>query len=296
MKRRELGSFTVEPLNLSLQATKAGVFILNPQVVYVDDVGVTKTCKPKPVTVTVRPMLHAKIGEETISVPILPDRVTTGFADLDALLYGGIPQNYAVVLTSSPTDEKEQLIKRFLEAGTTAHATTIYLTTEPGSAKAMAKDYPSDFFLFVCNPRADAITETAPNIFKFKGVENLTEIDIALTKVFRTLDSSKPAPKRACIDIASDVLLQHHAVTTRKWLSGVLADLRAKGFTTLVTVNPKMHPAEEVQAILGLFDGEMNISERETAKGLQQVLRIRKLYNQKYLENELILDRERLKQ
>ena len=126
-------------MKLSLQATKAGVFTLDPQVVYIDDMGETKTCKPRPITVTVRPMLHAKIGEETISVPILPDRVTTGFADLDALLFGGIPENYAVILTSPPSNERELLIKRFLEAGTNAHATTIYFTTEPGSAKALAE-------------------------------------------------------------------------------------------------------------------------------------------------------------
>ena len=242
---------------------------------------------------TVRPTLHAKIGEETITVPILPTRVTTGSADLDVLLYGGIPENYAVILTSPATDEKGQLIKRFLEAGTTTHATTVYITTEPRTAKALAKNFPSDFFLFICNARADAIIESLSNVFKFKGVENLTEIDIALAKVFRIFDPSKPGSKRACVDIASDVLLQHHAVTTRKWLSGLLADLRAKGFTTLVTVNPKMHPPEEVQAILGLFEGEINISERETARGLQQILRIRKLYNQKYLENEVTLNRER---
>jgi hypothetical protein len=133
-----------------------------------------------------------------------------------------------------------------------------------------------------------------PNVFKFKGVENLTEIDIALTKIFRVLDPSKPESKRACIDIVSDVLLQHHAVITRKWLSGLLADLRARGFTTLVTVNPKMHPPEEFQAILSLFEGEINISEKETTKGLRQILRIRKLYNQKYLEKELTLTREKL--
>ena len=294
LNRNELRSFTVEPVKFSLQATKAGVFTLDPEVVYIDDVGETKKCKSRPITLTVHPMLHAKIGEETISVPILPDRVTTGFADLDALLFGGIPENYAVILTSPPSNERELLIKHFLEAGTNAQATTIYFTTEPESAKALAKEFPSDFYLFVCNPRADAIVQSLPNIFKFKGVENLTEIDIALTKIFRVLDPTKHGAKRACIDIVSDVLLQHHAVITRKWLSGLLADLRARGFTTLATVNPKMHPPEEFQAILSLFEGEINISEKETTKGLRQVLRIRKLYNQKYLEKELTLTREKL--
>jgi hypothetical protein len=55
-----------------------------------------------------------------------------------------------------------------------------------------------------------------------------------------------------------------------------------------------MHPPEEVQAILGLFEGEIRVSERETEKGVEKILRIRKLYNQRYLENELTLTREKL--
>ena len=55
-----------------------------------------------------------------------------------------------------------------------------------------------------------------------------------------------------------------------------------------------MHSREEVQAILGLFEGEIKISEKETEKGIEKVLRIVKLYNQRYLENELTLKKERM--
>jgi hypothetical protein len=134
-----------------------------------------------------------------------------------------------------------------------------------------------------------------PNVAKLKGVDNLTDIDIALTKYFRTLDPSRAGPKRACIDILSEVLMQHHAVITRKWLSSLLSDLRTKDFTTLAIINPKMHPQEEVQAILGLFEGEIQIYEKETEKGVEKFLRIRKLYNQRYLETELTLTEERPK-
>jgi hypothetical protein len=133
-----------------------------------------------------------------------------------------------------------------------------------------------------------------PNVFKIKGVENLTDIDIALVKSFRSLNASQSGPRRACITIISDVLLQHHAVTTRKWLGGLLPDLKSRGFTTLAVVNPEMHPPEEVQAILGLFEGEIRITEKDTSEGLAKILRIRKMYNQRYLENELMLKRENL--
>ena len=77
-------------------------------------------------------------------------------------------------------------------------------------------------------------------------------------------------------------------------MSGLLADLKANGFTVLAIINPHMHPSEEVQAILGLFDGEIKISETETNKGVQKSLRIRKLCNKDYLENEITLTKEKI--
>ena len=231
--------------------------------------------------------------EETIANK-LPGRVATGYSDLDNLLLGGIPENYAVVLASPSSDERDLLIKKYLEAGGEAGQITFYITVELGSAKQLAEKFQSNFYIFVCNPRAESIAPNLPNVFKLKGVENLTELDIALIKAFRELDPAKPGPKRICMEIISDVLLQHHAVITRRWLSGLLPDLKSKGFTTLAVANPHMHPQEEMQAILGLFEGEIRISEKETEKGIEKTLRIRKLYNQRYLKNELTITRERL--
>jgi predicted ATPase len=286
MEEKKINPFQDEAVTLTVQATKTGAFNLNPQIVYIDDLDETKTCKPKPVHITVQPAQPA--------FEVVPGRVSSGFADLDRLLLGGIPENYGVVLISPSSDEREMLINRFLEAGAEADETTFYVTVEAGNARALAEKHQSNFYLFLCNPRADAMIQSLPNVFKLKGVESLTEIDIALTRAFRTLGSSAVGPKRACIEIVSDVLLQHHAVTTRKWLSALLPDLKSKGFTTLAVVNPQMHPQEEVQAILGLFEGEIRISEKDTAKGTEKVLRIRKLYNQRYLESELTLTKERL--
>jgi hypothetical protein len=57
-------------------------------------------------------------------------------------------------------------------------------------------------------------------------------------------------------------------------------------------MNPQIHPSQELQAILDLFDGEISIYEKETEKGLGRYLRIRKMSNQKYLENELPLKKD----
>jgi KaiC/GvpD/RAD55 family RecA-like ATPase/tetratricopeptide (TPR) repeat protein len=289
MNQMKINPFKVEAVNLSLEATLAGDFTLDPRVVYIDDKGETKICKPRSVTLTVRPMVHARIGEETISVPILPNRLATGYTDLDVLLFGGLPKNYAVILASPPSDERETLIETFLETGTKTGETTFYITAEAGNTKTLAEKYPSSFFLFLCNPQAESMAENLPNVTKLKGIENLTNIDIALTKNFRALNATSINPKRICIEIISDALLQHKAIITRRWLSALLPTLKSKGFTTLAVVDPQMHPPEELQAILSVFDGEMRANETETTQGTRQILKIRRLRNQKYLEKQIIL-------
>ena len=225
---------------------------------------------------------------------VLPDRITTGYADLDNLLFGGIPKNYAVILTSPSCDERDLLIKRFLETGVKKGETTFYITIDPGEVSKLAEEFQSNFYFLICNPQADKIIKSLPNVFKLKSLENLTDISIALTKAFRKLDTSINGPKRACIQIISDILLQHHAVQTRKFLTELTTELKSRGFTTLAVVNPKMHPSEEAHAILDLFEGEINIYEKETKKGLEKFLKIKKMYKQRYSENEILLKKEKL--
>jgi len=220
--------------------------------------------------------------------------VSTGHVDLDKLLCGGIPPNCAVVLASPSCGERDLLIKRFLEIGAKQGEVTFYVTIDPGVVKPLAEESPSNFYLFVCNPQADAIVKEATNVFKLKGVENLTDISIALTSAIRKLDPSLKGPRRICIGLISDVLLQHHAVQTRRWLIALLTELKSAGFTTLALIDPQIHPPEELHAILGLFEGEISIYEKETEKGSARFLKIKKMSNQKYLDSELLLRREDL--
>ena len=158
--------------------------------------------------------------------------------------------------------------------------------------RTLAEKFQSNFYLFLCNPQADAIVKDLPNVFKLKGVENLTEIGMALTSAFHKLDSSQKGPRRICMGLVSDVLLQHHAVQTRRWLTALIPELKSAGFTTLAVIDPQIHSPEELHAILGLFEGEINIYEKETEKGLGKYLKIKKMSNQKYLEDELLLKKE----
>jgi len=218
---------------------------------------------------------------------VLPGRIKTGYDELDKLLLGGVPEGYSVVLASPSCDEKELLINRFLEIGVREKGVTFNVTTDAGGVNP-THSLPPNFYLFVCNPEADAIVESGPNIFKLKGVENLTDLNIALTSAFHRIEATAEKSRRACIEIVSDILLQHHALNTRRWLAGLIPELKSKNFTTIAVINPRMHSAEEVQAVVSLFDGEVEIFEKETGvEGVLRFLRVRKMYNQRYLENAI---------
>ncbi len=159
----------------------------------------------------------------------------------------------------------------------------------------LAEEFQSNFYLFVCNPRADIMIKDLPNVIKLRrGVMNLTEINIALARAFRELEGSSGGTRRICITIVSDVLLQHQAVTTKGWLTELITDLRTRGFTTLAVMNPLMHPPQDLQAILGLFEGEIDLYEQKTKSGSQKFLKIKRMYNQKYVESALPLKKEKL--
>ena len=276
MKGKRLDPMKTEDFKFVLRSSRKGTFEIKPKISYLDETGHQMSCEPEPVTINVSEVAP-------------PNRITTGYGGLDKLLFGGIPENYAVILTSPSCDERDLLIKRFLEAGTKKGQLTFYVTIEAGGVRDLAEEHQSTFYLFICNPRADVMIKSLPNVFKLKGVENLTNINIALTSAFRELEKSLGGPNRVCIEIISDVLLQHHAVTTRRWLTGLIPDLRTRGFTTLAVLNPHMHTPQEVHAILGLFEGEISIYEKDTRKGLEKFLRIKKMYKQKYLKSELPL-------
>jgi KaiC/GvpD/RAD55 family RecA-like ATPase/uncharacterized membrane protein len=216
-------------------------------------------------------------------------RVETGHLNLDRLLLGGIPPNLAVALAAPLSDEANSLIKIFMETGVKNSEITFYVTVDPILARDLAIKYPLNFYLFVCNPQIDESLKKATNVISLRSVDNLTEINIAITQMLHKLDPAQKGPKRFCLNIVSDVLLQHGLIITRKWLSELIATLNVEGFTILAVINPQMHSSEDVYALLGLFDGEIDIREAETVKELKRYLKVKRLSNQKYLKNEVLL-------
>jgi hypothetical protein len=185
------------------------------------------------------------------------------------------------------------LVKGFLDGGLKEDQTVFFVTAKITNLQTFAEKYPSNFFLFVCNPRTDINVKDPSNIFRLTGVENLTDINIALTSAFRGLDKL-PGQRRICLELVSDVLLQHHAVRARRWLSALIPELKSKAFTTLAVIDPEMHSQQEVRAVQDLFEGEINLWEKNSEDGFKRYLRIRKMRNQRYSEKELLLRKENM--
>lgn len=266
----------IQKLKFTVRTLEKGIYAIAPRIVYLVGVGSQKILGLKPVTIEVKKI-------------VLPGRVNTGYMGFDNLLFGGIPERYAVALTSISCDETKLLINRFIEKGAREGEITLFITVETSRWEKFAEEFPN-FHLFICNPHAETRMEGLPNVIKIRGTENLTDVNIPLVSTLRKIGAPNDKPRRFCIAILSDILLQHHAVQTRRWLIGLTSELKSKGFTTLAVINPHMHPAEEVQAVLDLFDGEIEVYEKRD----QKFLRIKRMYEQDYIGNELPLKKNTL--
>lgn len=276
LNAKVLEPLKTEKLRLTVRALEKGTYAIAPRIVYADDTGAQKIIDINSEIVNVREVA-------------LPGRVSVGYKDLDNLLFGGIPEKYAVVLTSISCDETMLIINRFLEKGAREGEITILVTVDASRWERLAEEYPN-FYLFVCNPQAETAVRSLPNVVKLRGVESLTDISIPLFSTLRRFESSDDRPRRICIEILSDILLQHRAVQTRRWLIGLITELKTRGFTTLAIMNRQMHAPEEAYAVLDLFDGEIEVYERDSEK----TLRIKKMYGQNYVGDDLPLCKERL--
>jgi KaiC/GvpD/RAD55 family RecA-like ATPase len=272
MKGKQLTPLKLVEVKLTLQPSKKGEYKLNPKVHYLDELGQNRS-------------LQLKTLEITVEEVVMEDRVSTGTEELDSLLLGGIPQEYAVVLTGPPSDERDLLIKNFLGAGVKGDQITFYVSTEADGLKTLYEN-PS-FYLFLCNPKPKTIVPDLPNIYKLRSKIDLTNLSISLAKAYRSIEPT--SKKRICVEIVSDVLISYKAEATRRWIAELITDLGSKGFTMLAVMNPTMHPSDQVNAVLDLFDGEIELTQTEDPLECKKSIQVKKLRNQDYIKNPICL-------
>ena len=272
MKGKQLAPLKLVEVKLTLQPSKKGKYQLNPKVYYLDELGQNKS-------------LQLRTLEISVEEVFLEDRVSTGTQELDSLLLGGIPSEYAVVLTGPPNDKREYLIRNFLEAGIKDDEIVFYVSTEADVLETLLEK--PNFYLFLCNPKPQTQIPDLPNVYKLRSKTDITNLSISIAKAYRNIDQSKK--KRICVEIISDVLLDYENKATRKWISELITDLGSKGFTMLGVIDPEIHPSEQSKAIINLFDGEISLTITKDPLECKKSIRVEKLRNQDYIKNPICL-------
>ena len=235
-------------------------------------------------------VLESKAKELAAQAP--SEAIPTGLPVLDYLLKGGLPKSSATLLTSPASDERENIIRRFLVAGAKMGGRNVYLTRDFSKVTDLLTAYPSSLSAVVT--RSEDQAQNLPNVRFSTKLENLTAINIDLMALLRgTSPEAAAKSKRLCIDVLDDMLLIHKSMVTRKWLTETLQRAKALGFTIVATLNPQIHTPSEIQAILEMFDGHVELSEREIEGNMKRVLHIRKMFQWSFLDTEAVLDREK---
>ena len=273
MKGKQLAPLKLVEVKLTLQPSKKGTYSLNPKVQYLDERGQNKVLQLKTLDIRVEEVL-------------LENRVTTGTPELDSLLLGGFPEEYAVVLSGSPSDERELVINNFLKAGV-KRGISFFVTTEANELQDLVKN--PKFYLFLCNPKPKLELPDLPNVYRLQGKTDLNNLGIALTKAYRSIDQNLGQPKRICVEILSEVLEDYGSKTTRKWISDLITNYGAKGFVILAVMDPEMYPSDQSKAVLNLFDGEISIIQSDDKLDCKKSILVKKLRNQDYIKNPICL-------
>jgi len=220
-------------------------------------------------------------------------RFPTGYEALDAVLLGGIPEGASVILTGVGSDERDRIMRRFAETALNSGRGCIYVSTSLDRIRDLIPQHANDLQIILCHPQAEAIASGFPNVQKLKGLEDLTAINLAYeaSKNALTANGFGSSPALA-FEIMGDILLRHHGQVTRKWLTDVLARAKTNRMTTLATLNMKMHPPEEAQAVIEMFDGHIELQEEDVLTRGAKMIRVKKLGGQKFVEKDLLVEKE----
>ncbi len=224
-------------------------------------------------------VLLLSMASTGVSASSTRTRVSTGYGRLDEALQGGFLAGSAIVLSAPASDETPRLVRSFLMP---TQGEGLLLSRSLSAAQAISNAESENLKCLVCS---DKPVPPAKNIIPGRGIENLTELNLQIIDAVNFTQ-----PKRVAVDILSDILLRHKALQTRKWLNELLERLRAKGVTTLAVINPNMHSKEEAEAVLDVFEGNLEIIEKDLEGTLRKFMRIKWMHGVEVTEKEFPLE------
>jgi KaiC/GvpD/RAD55 family RecA-like ATPase len=216
--------------------------------------------------------------------------LSSGYPPVDVALAGGIPVGFAVLFVSPACDERDLLFRKIIKSTLSMGGQVFFFSRELGKTQDFANRYQERFYVF--SPQAESIPQTG-RVFKIQTVENLYDLNISFAKAVEAIPETGSV-KLIIIDLLSDILLEHKALTTRKWLDAFIAKRKGEGFTILAALNPRIASEQETQTVMDLFDGIIEIREKQENERFRRFLIVKKMYGRKYVDSEVPLDKDRL--
>ncbi|MFQ6086337.1 MAG: hypothetical protein ACE5OY_08800 [Candidatus Bathyarchaeia archaeon] len=230
-----------------------------------------------------------KFGDPFCEKIVTIYRVPTGDTSVDELLFGGMPEGYAVLLLSPVCDERTRFLEGFIKHSVLDGRPACYLTSDPRGVLDLAASYPKFMRLILCHSMSDQVAQGRENVYAVRGAEVLSHLNASLMDAIQSMESGEEKGI-ACCDILSDILSQHGAGTTKKWLADVLQRLKGRGFTALSVLNPDVHSKSDIEALRELFDGEFRVSQEEQEGRTRALFRVTRMYQQNFQDREIILE------
>lgn len=225
--------------------------------------------------------------------PLITAPTLATFTNLGGLVTTGLPQKYSLLLGAPACDERNMVVEQFIQLGLDKKLQMPYpsylVTSDVSFAESASLKFGDMLTVLVANPRA---TTTAKNLIPLTtGVQNLTSLNIELVKLVKDRAGSGA---RVILDVVSDVMLAQKMLMTRKWVSDLIPRFENWNFTVLGVFNPGLHSNEEVQSLIELFKGYVQIFEKDYQGKTRKLIAVRKMADLQYNENELVIEKEQL--
>jgi hypothetical protein len=250
-----------------------------------------KSSMKNAVTATVEKLPQNVEPVDQATHPTFIDRLSTGYGDLDNLLTGGLPKRHAVLLISPPCDERDPLLRKIIGSALSTSMPTFYLSNDPSNTQDMIRTHSKDFFAL--SPQADKILPPPANLYKIPDINSLSGINEAFTKMMDEHVNQRTGNRLLIFDLLTDILTLK-GVKAGNWFSDFVARRKAEGFTVLAFLNPLVASSKEIQILSDLFDGVIEIYEKEIKEMPRRFLVIKRMYGQRPSESELMLDKDKL--
>ena len=253
---------------------------------------------PKATTVTVEQMPSPKAEPLEQPPQQLPQpaasELSTGYRELDGLLAGGLPRGNAILLLSPRCDERDLLLQKIIGSALSAGMPTFYLSNDPSKIQDMATMYGKDFYTIA--PQAAKISAPSANLYRVPSVDSLTDLNMTFTRILETRVKLGTGNRLLVVDLLtySRIFLVDNRATARKWFSDFLAKRKAEDFTVLAYLNPLVASNEETQTLIDVFDGVIEIYEKEFGGRTRRFLVIKRMSGHTFSASELILDKDKL--